>query len=86
MQLSEKLEDYTEAQFLDLVTKIWLIDVATEEEHISLVLHFELITEHPRGNGVIFYPDPKMEESPQGVVDFIKNWRATNGKPGFKQG
>lgn len=85
MELSKKLEDYTESQFLELVTKIYLADVKTEEEHVLLVRHFVLLTEHPRGNGVLFYPEPGMEETPQGVVDFIKNWRAVNGKPGFKQ-
>lgn len=85
MQLNENLEDYTEQQFLELVTKIWAGEIKSEKEQTLLVRHFEKITEHPRRNGVIFHPDPEMEDSPQGIVDFIKNWRATNGKPGFKQ-
>lgn len=85
MQLKGKFEDYTESEFLELVTKICMVEVKSEKEHISLVRHFGKITEHPQRYGVIYYPDPEMEESPQGIVNFIKNWRAANGKPGFKQ-
>lgn len=85
MQLKEKQEDYSEKEFLEFISKIWNVDTKNEEEHDALIDHFTKITEHPRGNGVLFYPEPEMEESPQGVVDFIKNWRAANGKPGFKQ-
>lgn len=85
MQLKYKFEDYTESQLLELATKIWAGKIKSEKEQILLVRHFEKITEHPRRNGVIFHPAPEMEDSPQGIVDFIKNWRAANGKPGLKQ-
>ncbi|BAP42000.1 colicin E9 immunity protein [Pseudomonas sp. StFLB209] len=85
MKTFEKFEDYTEAEFLEFVTKICMADVKSEREHIQLVKHFEKITEHPQGNGVIFYPDPEIEDSPQGITDFIKRWREANGKPGFKR-
>ncbi|MGV8733117.1 MAG: bacteriocin immunity protein [Pseudomonas asiatica] len=38
---------------------------------------------HPDGAGVIFYPPKGADKSPQGV-NRIKEWRAANGKPGFK--
>ncbi|KPW50429.1 MULTISPECIES: bacteriocin immunity protein [Pseudomonas syringae group] len=84
MELKNKLEDYTEAEFLEFLNKIWAIDVSSEEEHDKLIEHFSKITEHPQGNGLIFYPEASVEDSPQGVITVVKNWRAANGKPGFK--
>ncbi|HCB1572256.1 TPA: bacteriocin immunity protein [Klebsiella quasipneumoniae] len=84
MELKNKLEDYTEAEFLEFLNKIWNIDVSSEEEHDKLIEHFSKITEHPQGNGLIFYPDGSREDSPEGVVKEVKEWRAANGKPGFK--
>jgi len=84
MKLKSALEEYTEAEFLELLNKIWEIDVSSEDEHDKLIEHFANITEHPRGNGLIFYPEAGVEDSPQGVLAVVKSWRATNGKPGFK--
>lgn len=85
MTFKEKLADYTESEFLELVTKICTADTASEEEDDELVEHFSTITEHPQGYGVIFYPEAGADDSPQGIVALIKEWRAANGKPGFKQ-
>ncbi|ETS29683.1 Colicin immunity protein / pyocin immunity protein [Photorhabdus khanii NC19] len=84
MELKNKLEDYTEAEFLSLLNKIWAVDVS-EEEHDNLIDHFEKLSEHPNGNGLIFYPENGVEDSPEGVLKVIKEWRAKNGKPGFKK-
>ncbi|MCT8345082.1 MULTISPECIES: bacteriocin immunity protein [Photorhabdus] len=84
MELKNKLEDYTEAEFLSLLNKIWAVDVS-EEEHDNLIDHFEKLVEHPNGNGLIFYPENGVEDSPEGVLKVIKEWRAENGKPGFKE-
>lgn len=32
----------------------------------------------------LFYPSKTREDTPEGVVKEIKEWRAANGKPGFK--
>ncbi|MBS9425789.1 bacteriocin immunity protein [Photorhabdus caribbeanensis] len=84
MELKNKLEDYTEAEFLSLLNKIWAVDVS-EEEHDDLIDHFEKLVEHPNGNGLIFYPENGVEDSPKGVLKVIKEWRAKNGKSGFKE-
>ncbi|WP_387467352.1 bacteriocin immunity protein [Photorhabdus sp. RM323S] len=83
MELKNKLEDYTEAEFLSLLNKIWVVDVS-EEEHDNLINYFEKLVEHPNGNGLIFYPENGVEDSPEDVLKVIKEWRAKNGKPGFK--
>ncbi|MBI6854072.1 bacteriocin immunity protein [Pseudomonas cichorii] len=84
MELKYKFEEYTESEFLELLNAIWAIDVTSEEEHDKLIEHFSTITEHPQGNGLIFYPEAGVEDTPQGVINTIKSWRAANGKPGFK--
>jgi Colicin immunity protein / pyocin immunity protein. len=52
--------------------------------HIDAVLEFERITEHPSGSDLIYYPEPGVENFPEGIVKTVKEWRAANGKPGFK--
>lgn len=84
MSFKNKFEEYTEAEFLEFLGKIWSTDVSTEEEHDKLIEHFSKVTEHPKGNGLIFYPEAGVEDSPEGVLAVIKKWRAANGKPGFK--
>ncbi|WP_416421483.1 bacteriocin immunity protein [Pseudomonas sp. App30] len=87
MKLTHKLEEYTEAEFLALIEKLFdrTID---DEEYLEFsekfALHFEAITEHPEGTNVIFYPPPDREDSPQGILDEVKRYRAEAGKPGFK--
>jgi len=83
MKFKSKFEDYTEYEFLEFLTAIWALEVSSEEEHDELIAHFSKVTEHPQGNGLIFYPDIGAD-SPQGVMDAVKKWRAANGKPGFK--
>lgn len=78
------ITEYTEAEFLALVTKICDADFDTEQKHTEAVLLFKKITEHPDGSDLIFYPKPGLDDSPEGIVKTVKEWRAANGKPGFK--
>ncbi|RMS38787.1 Colicin/pyocin immunity protein [Pseudomonas ficuserectae] len=50
-----------------------------------LVKHFVKVTEHPAQTDVIFYPEEGQEDTPEGILKTIKEWRAKNGKPGFKE-
>lgn len=84
MELKEKFECYSEAEFMELLNKIWEVDVSSEDEHDRLIEHFSKVVEHPRGNGIIFYPEAGVEDTPQGVLAFVKEWRAAIGKPGLK--
>ncbi|WP_312743191.1 bacteriocin immunity protein [Cedecea neteri] len=78
------ISDYTEAEFLAFVKKIFNPENTTEDEDVKNVLDFERLTEHPDGSDVIFYPSVGREDSPEGVVKEVKEWRAKNGKSGFK--
>ncbi|RSW52043.1 bacteriocin immunity protein [Klebsiella aerogenes] len=84
MDEKKSISDFTEAEFLAFVKKIFNPNTTTEDEDVQNVLEFERLTEHPDGSDVIFYPPKDREDSPEGVVKEVKEWRAKNGKPGFK--
>ena len=86
MDNKKSVSDYTESEFLAFVKKIFNPDNTTEDEDVQNVLEFERITEHPDGSDLIYYPRDDREDSHEGIVKEVKEWRAKNGKPGFKQG
>ncbi|QHM77459.1 Colicin-E2 immunity protein [Mixta theicola] len=79
----KNISDYTEAEFLELVRKIFRAE-GTEADDDKLISEFRRLTEHPDGSDLICYPRDNREDSPEGVVKEVKEWRARNGKPGFK--
>ncbi|MGG1927214.1 bacteriocin immunity protein [Enterobacter soli] len=81
----KKLSDYTESEFLYLVQKICSADCETEEDGNHLVREFERLAEHPSGADLIFYPEDGKDDSPEGIVREVKEWRSVNGKSGFKE-
>ena len=83
---ANKLEDYTEAEFLLFVKKICGSKYATEKEQIDAVLEFEDLTEHPDGSDLIYYAASDQDATPEAILGKVKEWRAANGKPGFKKG
>jgi len=78
------ITEYTEAEFLALVKKICDADYDSENKHTEAVLLFKKLTEHPDGSDLIYYPKQDQEDSPEQIVNTVKEWRAANGKPGFK--
>lgn len=82
--MSKTIDEMTESEFLNFVTRVCRSDYDTEEEHDDAILEFERLTEHPDGSDLIFYPRDNREDSPAGVVEEVKTWREANGKPGFK--
>ncbi|AUT97975.1 bacteriocin immunity protein [Citrobacter europaeus] len=88
--LKQKLEDYTEVEFIEFLNELFenpnnLKGREFESHSNMLVNHFDKIVDHPEGNGLIFYPPDGREDSPQGVIDEIKIWRKSQGRPSFKQ-
>ncbi|MBD2795723.1 bacteriocin immunity protein [Xenorhabdus sp. 18] len=86
MKLKNSINDYTEKEFLKLLQIICDSDTETEEEHNSLIDHFEEVTEHPSGSDLIYFPKEGEDDSPEGILKTVKEWQRKNGKPGFKQG
>lgn len=80
----KQISDYTEEEFLNFVRKIFDVDNTTEAEDIQNILEFKRLTEHPNGSDLIYYPRENREDSPEGVVQEVKEWRQTKGKSGFK--
>ncbi|MEH3412314.1 bacteriocin immunity protein [Phytobacter diazotrophicus] len=80
----KKLSDFTEAEFVAWVNKIKTADFPTERKHDDAIYQFSQLTEHPDGHDLIYYPEPGADNSAQGVVNTVKEWRAANGKQGFK--
>lgn len=81
----KQISDYTEKEFLDFVRKLFGVSNTTEAEDIKNILEFKRLTEHPDGSDLIYYPSEDREDSPEGVVQEVKEWRQANGKPGFKK-
>lgn len=85
--MKNNISDYTEAEFLEFTRNIYINNkdlFPTEESHIKAVLEFKSLTEHPSGSDLLYYPDGSREDSPEGVVKEVKEWRSAHGKPGFK--
>lgn len=90
MEFKSKLEDYTESEFKEFLAEFFSNKQGLKGEELGkyinkLAKHFDEIAEHPEKNGLIFYPAEGVEDSPEGVLKVLKEWRAANGKPGFKQ-
>ena len=81
---AKEFEDYTEEDFLLFVKKIYNSSYSTEEQQIEAVFEFERLTQHPDGSDLIYYPRDGREDSPEGVVKEVKEWRAISGRSGFK--
>lgn len=79
------ISDYTEYEFLNFVRKLFDVTATTETEDINNILEFNRLTEHPDGSDLIYYPREGREDSPEGVVQEVKEWRLAHGKPGFKE-
>ncbi|EAA9218301.1 bacteriocin immunity protein [Salmonella enterica] len=68
----------------ELYSDIVEVNSNSEEEHHALVSKFEELVQHPRGNGLIYYPEDGEDDSPEGIVQAIKTWRKSKGLPLFK--
>lgn len=89
MDLRPRIEDYTETEFLTLVTLLFRNDStlqgrAYEKLVDGVINHIETISELPDAFRVICFPAEGEDDSPEGVVNRVKEWRNANGKPGFK--
>ncbi|MBL0797236.1 MULTISPECIES: bacteriocin immunity protein [Pseudomonas] len=84
MKFKNKFEEYTEAEYVALINRLVEGDYSSEKEHDAIVDNIVKTSEHPNGTDVLYYPEEGTDDSPAGVLETIKAWRAANGKPGFK--
>ncbi len=73
MELKEKYEDYTEHEFLEFIRNICEVNTDSQSLHSSWVRHFTKITEHPSGSDLIYYPEDGADDSPEGILELVKN-------------
>ncbi|WP_391529013.1 bacteriocin immunity protein [Photorhabdus akhurstii] len=86
MELKNKIELYTEAEFIEFMEEIFKENIARTDERLDVLLsHFEKVTEYPEGTDIIYYATSDSECSPESITKKIKEWRAKNGKPGFRK-
>lgn len=71
---------------LTFVRYVFDAENTTEEEDVELIFEFERLSEHPSGSDLIYYPNKNRPDPPEGIVQEVKEWRAQQGKTGFKVG
>ncbi|WEF11367.1 bacteriocin immunity protein [Pectobacterium actinidiae] len=84
MELKRSISDYTEAEFKKIIEEIINCE-GDEKAQDNNLEHFVSVTEHPSGSDLIYYPEDN-NGSPEAIIKEIKEWRAKNGKFGFKAG
>ncbi|MGB8922669.1 MAG: bacteriocin immunity protein [Pseudomonas sp.] len=84
--LKNSFSEYTEAEFIGLLEELAKEDEEAENDERAdqLLLHFKKVSQHPAGSDLIYYPEPGADNSPEGVTQIVKAWRAAQGLPGFK--
>lgn len=84
IEFKKKFEDYTELEYSALIIRLFEGDYSSEMEHDAIVENIVATSEHPNGTDILYYPEEGVEDSAGGALNAIKQWRAANGKPGFK--
>ncbi|AWA98991.1 TPA: bacteriocin immunity protein [Vibrio harveyi] len=83
MRLHDRLEDYTEFEFLELLNTIISAE-GSDEYQDELLENFIATTEHPEGSDLIYYPENPEDGKSESIVRIVKEWRLSQGLPGFK--
>ena len=80
------ISDYTEMEFINFIQKIRAANKSGSDEELGeLLAQFRALASHPDGTDLILYPEPGEDNSAEGVTRRLKNWRASQGLPGFRE-
>jgi hypothetical protein len=83
--LKNHFSDYTEAEFIKFMREIREANKHASDEVLDpLLQQFCQLTEHPDGTDLIYYPEDGADNSNEGITQTVKEWRAAQGLPGFK--
>ncbi|MFY1040067.1 bacteriocin immunity protein [Pantoea agglomerans] len=82
MNIKPTFEDYSEAEFTELVTEICNSE-GGEAYQDQLLEHFISVSEHPEGSDLIYYSQDE-DATPEKIVAAVKAWRKAHGKRGFR--
>ena len=83
--MKSHFSDYTEAEFIQFMREIREANKHASDEILDpLLQQFCQLTEHPDGTDLIYYPEDGADNSNEGITQVVKEWRAAQGLPGFK--
>lgn len=82
ISLKTSITDYSEDEFLRLIEEICSA-CASEEYQDELLENFILVSEHPAGSDLIYYPETG-NASPREILETVLAWRRSNGLSSFK--
>lgn len=81
--MKDALNEYTEAEFLDVVKKAYTAELP-DDEMDNLVAFFDS-TGHPKGAAILTHPSTLgLDDTPEAVVQELKRWSLENGENCFK--
>ena len=84
--MKKDITDFTEDEFIAFMHKILAENVAPTDDVLDVLLEeFCEITGHPDGTDLIYYPEADSCGSAEDVTRVVKEWRAAQGLPGFKE-
>lgn len=81
MNLKPRFEDYTEAEFTQLVSEICSAE-GSEAYQDELLDNFIAVAEHPEGSDLIYYND-NDDLTPEKIVATVRAWRKSAGLSDF---
>lgn len=79
MDLKNRFEDYTEAEFTHLVSEIFSAEGGDSYQD-ELLENFIAVTQHPDGSDLIYY-NFDDDLTPEKVVATVVEWRKKAGLP-----
>ncbi|WP_024677492.1 bacteriocin immunity protein [Pseudomonas syringae] len=84
--MKNDITDYTEDEFVSFMHKLLAENKAATDEMLDVLLdQFCEMTGHPDGTDLIYYPEDGSSGSAEDVTRVVKEWRAAEGLPGFKE-
>ena len=84
--MKKDITDFTEDEFIAFMHKILAENVAPTDDVLDVLLEeFCEITGHADGTDLIYYPEADSSGSAEDVTRVVKEWRAAQGLPGFKE-
>ncbi|MFW0697616.1 bacteriocin immunity protein [Pantoea sp. R13S299] len=82
MKLKPTFQDYTEAEFTELVAKIFSAEGGEKYQNV-LLENFITVSEHPKSSDLIYY-NYDEDLTPEKVVAEVREWRKSQELPDFK--